>query len=107
MNTKMLREQAHREKKAMKSEAKEKAKIAKEIAAKVVDQVEDVDEAVIQKVAEAQESVVHAAHMAKADVQADIKRADQINREIVTGVGKAVNDVKHTGHDVVEKIKHL
>ena len=107
MNTKMLREQAHKDKKALKSNAKEKAKELKELAANAVDKVTDVNEAVTQKAVEAKASIVQAAHTMKAETKADIKKVGQINEEIAAGVNEAVRDTKHAGHDAVEKIKHL
>ena len=107
MNTKMLREQAHKDKKALKSNAKEKAKELKVFAANAVDKVTDANEAVTQKAVEAEASIAQAVHTVKMETKADIKKAGQINHEIATGVDKAVSDTKHAGHDAVEKIKHL
>lgn len=103
---KKIRDQARKENNALKGKAKGKAKAVKAVAATVVDSVAAANAAASKKTAEMKDSVVHAVQTAKENIQTDTKRMGKINRDIGSGAGKIVDDIKHTTHDVAEKLKH-
>lgn len=105
MDMKKVRDLARKENKAQKSNAKGKAKAVKALAATAVDNVLAASNAVSKKGAEVKASIAETVHTAQADTKAGIKKMAQINQGIASGAGKIANDIKHTGHDVAERIK--
>mgnify|MGYP001439687425 CR=1 FL=1 len=73
---------------------------------KMVDNVVAAKDAVSQKATDVKESVVHAAQTVKADAKAGIKKMGQVHQDVAAGAGKVASDVKQTGHNVAEKVKH-
>jgi len=105
LDMKKVRDLARKENKAQKIKAKGKAKAVKALAANAVDNVLAASDAVSKKGAEVKESIVETVLTAKTDTKAGIKKMAKINQDIATGAGKIIGDIKHTGHDVAERIK--
>ena len=106
MDMKKKRDQARKDNKAIKSTAKGKAKAVKAAAATVVDSVVATNAAVVKKTADVKDAVVHAAQTAKENTRAGVKQMDKIAQDISSGAKKVLSDIKHTSHDVAEKMKH-
>ena len=106
LDMKKIRDQARKENNALKGKAKGKAKAMKASAATVVDNLAAADAAVFKKTADVKDKVVHAMQTAKENTRADAKQMGKIKKDIGSGAGKILRDIKHTGHDVAEKLKH-
>ena len=106
MDMKKKRDQARKENNALKSKAKGKAKAVKAAAASVVDSVVTANAVASKKTADVKDAVVHAMQTAKENTRAGAKQMGKINRDISSGAGKILGDIKHTSHDVAEKLKH-
>jgi len=105
MNMKKIREQAHKDLKAMKSNAKEQAKAAKKAAAHAADDVTAANEAMSKMGEEIKDSVLHAAHTAKTDIKEMAANAAVDIAAAKDAVTKKADDVKDSLVHAAQAVK--